>query len=175
MAVPQTASQDRSTQAARGVIAVLFGLAVLLWPEITLGVLVYLFGILALVMGIFFIVGAFQDAENHQQWWLQAIKGGLGILIGLFVLFGTSAGTTILFYVVAFWAIITGIPDIIAGFRAHDWIEMGYGVVLAIFGIILITYPGRAALSVVWIIGMTALIYGGLVLVRAFRSTPTTH
>ncbi|HUX89021.1 MAG TPA: DUF308 domain-containing protein [Chloroflexota bacterium] len=174
MAATPASSQDRSTQAARGVIAVLFGLAVLLWPQITLGVLVYLFGILALVMGIFFIIGAFRTAEHGQSWWLQAVEGGLGIVIGLFVLFGTSVGTTILFYVVAFWAIITGIPDIIAGFRAHDWLWLGDGVVLAIFGLILIANPGRGALSVVWLIAIAALVYGGLALARAYRSTSTT-
>ena len=71
----------------RGLFAVLFGLAALLWPGLTLLVLLYLFAAYALVDGVFAIVAAFRPSARHTRgWWLLA-EAVIGILTGLVALF----------------------------------------------------------------------------------------
>src|SRR5690242_19225236 len=97
----------------RGLAAVIFGILALIWPGETFFVLVLLFGAYALVDGIFAVVSAIRGRTTIRDWgWLLA-EGIFGILIGVVTFF--SAGTTALFllYLIAFWAILTGIAEIV--------------------------------------------------------------
>ena len=67
----------------RGVIAVLFGLAAILWPGRTALVLVYLFGAFALLNGIAAVVVSLQERAVAPRWWVLLIEGIVGILIGI--------------------------------------------------------------------------------------------
>src|SRR5215213_11973188 len=103
--------------AIRGVIAILFGLAALLRPGIALTALILLFGAYALVDGVFAIVGVFGGTRGGTPRWLLFIEGVASILVGLiaFVLPGLTA---ILFlYLIAIWAIITGVSEIAMAIR----------------------------------------------------------
>jgi uncharacterized membrane protein HdeD (DUF308 family) len=51
----------------RGLFTVLFGLAALLWPGLTLLVLLYLFAAYALVDGVFTIVAALMPSARHAR------------------------------------------------------------------------------------------------------------
>ncbi len=55
--------------AIRGLAAIVFGIAAFVVPNITLVVLVALFGAYALVDGLFAVVAAVQAAERHARWW----------------------------------------------------------------------------------------------------------
>jgi uncharacterized membrane protein HdeD (DUF308 family) len=51
-----------------GLAAVLFGALALIWPNITVGALVALFGAFALVNGVAIIIAAFRP-ETADRWW----------------------------------------------------------------------------------------------------------
>jgi uncharacterized membrane protein HdeD (DUF308 family) len=81
---------------------------------------------------------------------------------------------------IAVWAIITGVFEIATAVRLcklieNEWLLIVSGIVSVIFGILLLVFPG--ALSLVWLIGSYALIFGTLTLVlsvrlRGMRDTP---
>src|ERR687893_361536 len=95
--------------ALRGAIAILFGLAALVRPGIALEALILLFGAYALVDGVFSIIGVFGGTRSGTPRWLLLIEGVVSILAGLvaFVLPGLTA--IVFLYLIAVWAIITGI------------------------------------------------------------------
>src|ERR687886_738902 len=109
--------------AIRGAVAILFGLAALLRPGIALQALILLFGAYALVDGVFSIVGVFGGTRAGTPRWLLFIEGIAGILAGLiaFVLPGLTA--VLLLYLIAVWAIVTGIFEIAMAIRLRKEIR----------------------------------------------------
>jgi uncharacterized membrane protein HdeD (DUF308 family) len=105
--------------ALRGLVAVLFGLLTFFLPGITLVTLVLLFGAYALVDGVFNFIAFFRVASHH---WALLIEGVIGILAGVFTFAWPAITAIALLYLIAFWAILTGIFEIVAGFAcARRW------------------------------------------------------
>ena len=67
--------------ALRGIAAIIFGIAALVVPHITLVVLIAFFGAYALVDGIFALVSAVLAAERHTRWWTLVLEGFAGIIV----------------------------------------------------------------------------------------------
>ena len=79
-----------------------------------------------------------------------------------------------LLYVVAIWAILSGVAEMIAAVSLRreiegEWALFLVGILSVIFGIILAVLPGVGLLSLVWLIGLYALAVGGALIVLAFR------
>lgn len=157
--------------ALRGLVAVLFGLLTFFLPGITLVTLVLLFGAYALVDGIFNVMAFFRVA-SHQ--WALLIEGVIGIIAGI-VTFAWPAITAIaLLYVIAFWAIFTGIFEIVAGIHlrkaiTNEWLLLLMGALSLLFGVLILFAPGVGALAIVLWIGAYALVFGIFLLALAFR------
>ena len=157
--------------ALRGLAAVLFGLLTFFVPGITLVTLVLLFGAYAMVDGIFNVIAFFRVLSHH---WALLIEGLIGIAAGI-VTFAWPAITAIaLLYVIAFWAIFTGIFEIIAGIRLrkairNEWLLLLIGVLSLLFGILILLAPGAGALAIILWIGAYALLFGVVLLALAFR------
>ncbi len=160
--------------ALRGLFAVLFGLLAFAWPGVTLAALVILFGAYALVDGIFALIAAVRAAEAHERWWLFVIEGLAGIAAGLLTFMWPGITALVLLYLIAWWAVITGVLEIAAAIRLRkeisgEWALVLGGVASVIFGFLLLLRPGVGALAVVWLIGIYALLFGALLLTLAFR------
>ncbi len=155
----------------RGMLAVLFGLAALFWPGKTLFVLILLFGAYTLVDGVFAIVGGIMDSSRR---WLLLIEGALGMVAGLILLVNPGLGAAVLLYVIAFWAIITGVMEILAAISLRQeidntWLMILGGGLSVLFGLILAVLPGAGLLSLTWLIGAYALVFGIAFIVLGFR------
>jgi len=147
-----------------GLVAAIFGLAILIWPQATLGVLISLFGAYALITGIFAAIAAYQAWQRHTSWWALALQAFLGIVFGLLIFLWPSASILVLLYFIAFWAVLTGVPEILAGLSEHDWFHVASGAVLIVFGLVLVAAPlANAAL-----IGIFVVVYGAVTLARAY-------
>jgi uncharacterized membrane protein HdeD (DUF308 family) len=161
--------------AIRGAIAIIFGLAALLRPGIALEALILLFGAYALVDGVFAIVGVFGGTRGRTPRWLLLIEGIAGILAGLiaFVLPGLTA--FVLLYLIAAWAVVTGIFEIATAIRLRqeirgEWALIIGGALSVLFGVILaVIGPVAGLLSLIWLIGIYALVFGILMLITAFQ------
>jgi uncharacterized membrane protein HdeD (DUF308 family) len=157
------ASGNWWAQLLRGIAAVLFGLAALLWPGMTLLVLLVIFALYALVDGLFAIVAGIRDTGGRR--WLLLAEGVLGLLAGLVVLFWPGTTALVLVYVISAWAIFTGLLKVIMSIsfrrQVENWWLMGLGGALSvIFGGILGFLPGAGLLTLVWLVGIYALILG---------------
>jgi uncharacterized membrane protein HdeD (DUF308 family) len=160
--------------ALRGLVAVLFGVLAFIWPGITLISLVWLFGAFALVNGVLSLVLAAKTPKGYPRLGSLILGGLLGILAGLltFIMPGISAlGLLIL---IAVWALVTGVLEIIAAIRlrkviTNEWLLILAGIASVAFGVLLLIRPAIGALALIWWIGAWALVSGILLLILAFR------
>src|SRR6516162_5078848 len=90
----------------RGIIGVSFGIVTLLWPGISLAILVLLFGVYALFDGIAAIVLGTRDRAREHSWAL-LLEGFAGIGLGLAIFLWTRMAAELLVVVIAFWAVAT--------------------------------------------------------------------
>ncbi|MFE3452902.1 HdeD family acid-resistance protein [Nonomuraea sp. NPDC059194] len=156
----------------RGICAVIFGILAIIWPGITIWVLVIFFGAYALVNGIFSVISAFRHNVESRAWLI--ISGIIGILAGIVAFVWPAITTLALLYVIAFWAIFTGIAEIIAGIRLrkiidNEWMLIIGGLLSVVVGVLLLIWPASGALALTWLIGAFAIIYGITIIILSTR------
>lgn len=147
-----------------GVLAILFGFILWTWPAMSLRVLITVFGIFAIAKGVFLILAGIRS-EDARSRWLHMAEGVFAILAGIVALAWPAITAVALLYVIAAWAIATGIVEIVSAFRTGraagmEWLLIFGGVVSIIFGILLIVWPGLGLLALIWLIGIYAVIHG---------------
>lgn len=165
-------AQNWWTLGLRGLAAVIFGFLAFLWPDITIAVLVLFFGAYALWDGIFSLVSAIRTKSDRR--WALALTGIAGIIAGILTFVWPGTATLVLLLIIAAWAVLTGVFEIIAAIRLREeiegeWLLLVGGVLSVIFGIVLAIWPAAGLLAVTWIIGVYALLYGILLIALAFR------
>ena len=163
--------------ALRGLFAVLFGLLTFFIPSITLLALVLLFGAYALLDGIFDLVSAVRSPSHH---WAFVIEGIVGILVGILTLIWPRITGMILLYLIGFWAIFTGVLEIVAGILlrqaiANEVLLILMGVLSLLFGLFIVIFPGAGALAIAFWIGAYALVFGIMLIALAFRLRGFRH
>jgi uncharacterized membrane protein HdeD (DUF308 family) len=162
--------------ALRGAIAILFGMAALPSPGITIEALIFLFGAYALVDGVFAIVGAFGGTRGGTPRWLLFVDGIAGILAGMIAFFWPGLTAVALLYLIVVWAVITGIFEIAMAIRLQngeirgEWAMIVGGALSVLLGVILYEVePVAGLLSLLWLIGIYAVAFGIMLLITAFR------
>jgi uncharacterized membrane protein HdeD (DUF308 family) len=158
----------------RGVCAVLFGILTFMWPNITLTVLVLFFGAYALVNGIFTLGVAFKAPSGMPGKGTMIFLGILGVAAGILTFFYPGITALSLLVVIAWWAIITGIFEIATAIKlrkeiSNEWLLILSGALSVAFGVLCIAMPNAGALSITWLIGAYALVFGILLLTLAIR------
>jgi uncharacterized membrane protein HdeD (DUF308 family) len=157
----------------RGIAAIIFGLLAWTLPGITLGAVVLLFGAYAIVDGVMAIVNSFSGAGSQHRWSL-LLMGLVGVGAGV-VAFGWPGITALaLLWVVAFWAIFTGILEITAAFglpfpTGDRWLVGLAGLASTAFGVLLVARPGAGLLTLVWLLGFYGMFYGVLAIIASFK------
>lgn len=159
--------------AARGVFAILFGLAAFLLPIATLGTLVLLFAIYMLVDGVFAIVAGGRAAAHHERWGLLILEGVVNLFAGAAALLLPGVTVLLLVTVLGIWAVLSGITMLVSAFRLHSGHGRGLlllsGLVSLVWGALLWFSPIAGALVLTWWLGGYALAFGVLLLVLALR------
>ncbi|MFC5746127.1 HdeD family acid-resistance protein [Actinomadura rugatobispora] len=159
--------------AVRGGFAVLFGLAALFWPGITVLALVILFGLYALVDGIIALVGAIRGGFGGSRTWA-AVIGVAGIVLGLVALIWPAITAFALLMLIAVWAVVVGVFEIISAVALRreiegEWFYIAAGALSVLFGVLLFAWPVSGALALVWLIGAFAIVVGAIMIGAAFR------
>src|SRR5918994_1645496 len=109
-------------------------------------------------------------------WWTLVLRGAVAVLFGLaglILLAWPGLGALVLLYVIAIWAIVTGVMEIVAAISLrreidNEWLMILGGSLSVLFGVILAVLPGAGLLSLTWLIGAFAIIFGVGLLGLAF-------
>jgi len=159
---------------ARGIFAVIFGLVALFWPGITLAALVLLFGVYALMDGIFAIAAAITGADPRSRWWMLVLEGVAGIVAAAITFMWPGITAIALLYLIAAWFIVTGVLEIAAAVRLRreirgEWLMVLSGIVSVLFGAYIALFPGLGALAIAWLIGTVSIFFGVLMIGLGWR------
>ena len=170
----RTLAQNWWAIVLRGVCAVLFGLGAFAWPGITLAVLVLLYGAYALIEGVLAVAWALMGRHEGPFPWGVLLAGLAGVAVGVVTFLYPGLTALTLLYLIAAWAIIRGVFEIIAAFHLrkeleNEWMLALSGFLSLVLGAILIVAPGAGALAVLWWIGAFAILFGVLTIMLGLR------
>src|SRR4051812_15364027 len=98
--------------ALRGLAAVLFGLATLSLPVITLEVMIALFGGYAFADGVFSLISAARGGRPSRGRWMLLLNGLASLLVGAVTFAAPGITAFALMYLVAAWAVVTGMLEV---------------------------------------------------------------
>lgn len=161
----------------RGLLGVIFGIVVWAWPIDAVKIFAIVWGIYMLIDGVVNLFSGWRLQQNGLKWWPYLLFGGLGILVGLLAVIWPGITAVALLYLVAIWAIVGGISQIVASVRLHqvlegDWLLLFVGLLSIIFGLLLFLRPLAGLVAIALIIGFFAIITGLIWLVLAWRMRP---
>ena len=149
----------------RGVLAIIFGLIALFSPIATAVALAIVIGAYAIVNGVFDIIEAIRHRGSSSMVF-RIVLGAVSILFGILVLVWPGISLAILVIMVGIWAIIIGIIQIVASVRHRAVPHSGWvwgiigGALSILFGILVLIWPGTGLVSIIWIVGIWAIVWG---------------
>ncbi|HET7424721.1 MAG TPA: DUF308 domain-containing protein, partial [Gemmatimonadales bacterium] len=102
------------------------------------------------------------------------IEGLLGIAAGLVTFMNPGITGVVLLWLLAGWAILSGIVQLVAAIRLRRVIQgelfLGLaGVVAILFGVLLIARPGAGLLALAFLLGWFAIFYGVVLIALGLR------
>ena len=164
----------------RGVLALAFGVVAFLWPGVTLATLIVLFGGYAVADGLVSVILGIKDYGNHERWWATLIGGFVSMTAGIITLMMPGQTAIALLILIAIWAMLHGVLDVIAAIRLRHVIEGEWrlalaGVLSIGFGLLLIAFPGTGALAAVWWVGTYAILMGAMLVMLGLRARKIAH
>lgn len=172
MATKPEQGQNWLTQVLRGIVAILFGIAVLVWPGFAasaLRLLVLAFGIYALADGVLALVSMVRGTQPETSRWSQFAEGVVGIVVGLLILFWPGATALFILYLIVAWAIVTGVFKVISAVPSRDWLLMSSGGVSVLLGLVLLGIQGSGVVVFLQVIGAFAIVFGALTVVSGLE------
>jgi len=159
--------------AIRGALAIALGLAVLLWPGVTLGAVVLFFGVYAVLDGAWTLAAAYRAAGRFLEAWPLVLEGAVSLALGFLALAWPFVSRGFIAALVV-WGLATGILELIAAARvpregAGHWVLATAGVSsLFLAAMILLVAHGDADL-VVRLLAAYALVFGVILTFAATR------
>lgn len=170
----RTLSQNWWLVLLRGILAILFGLLAFIWPGITWLTLIIMFGLYAIVDGVIAVGTGLSRTKESSRWWMFLVEGLISIAAGFSALVWPGLATLVLVYIIASWAVFTGILEIVAAIRLrheidNEWMLALGGVVSIALGLLLFFQPAAGGLAIIWTIAAYAVIFGVLLVILSFR------
>jgi uncharacterized membrane protein HdeD (DUF308 family) len=111
------AGADRGWLVLQGVLGIIVGVMVFVWPGITALILLVLIAAWALVTGVLQIMAAITLRREIRNEWLLLIGGILSIIAGIILIVRPGVGALALILVIGIYAILYGIAQLVLGFR----------------------------------------------------------
>ena len=158
----------------RGALLILFGIIAMVWPGKTALVLAVIIGIFAVVDGIVDLI----DAIRHRGTpgvGLRVFLGIVSLLFGIIILVWPDKTLAFMVILIAIWAILIGALQIIAnvGIRKEAPGAWVWGVIAGaiglVFGIVVLFNLGIGLVSLVWLIGIWAIVFGVALIVLGLQ------
>jgi uncharacterized membrane protein HdeD (DUF308 family) len=151
----------------RGIITILFGIAVVFWPSLTILILVYLFGSFVLVSGIVTAMSGVWDFEHSMTWYLPVALGLFELGVGIYLLRHTSLAFETIILLICFVLIARGVIDGVRVFveKTTNTSKMFMALTslfAVVVGIVILFQKAVHGVDFVWLLGLYAIVAGAM-------------
>ncbi len=103
-----------------GIVSLLFGIVILVWPGKTIGFMVILIAIWSILIGALQIIANVSIRKEAPGAWVWGVvAGAIGLIFGIVVLFNLKIGLVALIWLIGIWAIIFGVALIVLGLQVR--------------------------------------------------------
>jgi uncharacterized membrane protein HdeD (DUF308 family) len=158
----------------RGIILILLGMAMLIWPTQSLQVFGIIFVAYLFIDGVMSIFQGFSERKQGQSGAGDFVVGALAIIAGIVILVWPQWSVEVVGYLIAFWALLAGISGIAGGLALRKRPGSGWGWFVAwgalalIFGLIVLFNPAAGILSILWLVAIWAIMAGIVFAIASF-------
>lgn len=169
---------------ALGVIALIVGLAFLIVPGITLVVFLWIFGAFMILTGLVLLSYAWSKPKGTRHRTLNFVEGGINLVIGVIALLAPGLTSLLVVYLVAAFAIISGILQIAEGVLTPSgrttWGASSRAMLVIagawalLIGVLLALFPAGGIIALMWLIGIFLIVLGVFNILSGIRSRPVT-
>jgi uncharacterized membrane protein HdeD (DUF308 family) len=152
-----------------GIMAILFGLMMLLVTEGTIYSIVRVFGVVVVIGGLVMLNSSFQNKKTRKSYLLLMAEAIFAIIIGAIIAINPGKSLNLFLVLVGIWALVMGLLQIIVAVQMrkkvsnHSMFTLN-GIITLVFGLLLFYHPMGTAKALVIVIGLLAVV-AGLVMV----------
>ena len=165
---------DKSYFYWRGGLGILLGVLILVWPKLTVLTFVTLLSIWLLLVGVMSIVQGVRSIRGGGWGWLGSVL--LGILelgVGAYLVQRPGLTTLTIITLVGLVFVVQGFVHLLNAFTAraetggHRALSLLYAILSIVAGVWIWRYPFHGTLAFVWLVGLYAIISGGMLIAMA--------
>ncbi len=151
----------------QGIAAILFGIAAVFWPGLTLVSFIYLFGLYLLVAGVVTVLGALFSINKRGTWVLGLLLGLVLLGIGVYLLRHPATSFALLVVLTGSALVVWGVVEVVLALSRNTTatgktLSVMAGVVAVLAGVLMFFQPAASGVAFVWVVGLFALINGPL-------------
>jgi uncharacterized membrane protein HdeD (DUF308 family) len=174
-AFASTARQVWYWPVVRGVLAVVLGVVALAWPAITATAFVWAVGVFAVVDGVVEIVEGVRRRGTGRGTAFLVTIGVLSVAVGVVLLVWPGKTAVVLTWIIGFWAVVYGLFQLVASLDLRRAAGSGWvwgalaGVLGVVFGLLVLFNVNEGLVSIVWLLGLFAILWGVLLVVFGFQ------
>jgi uncharacterized membrane protein HdeD (DUF308 family) len=157
-----------------GIVTLLAGVVTVAWPDQTILVVAVLFAVQILVDGVFNLVRSIADSgESGGYRVLLMILGIFSIIVGVLALQNIAQTVAVLVLLLGAYWVVHGIIEAVVAIAdrnmPHRGLQITAGVIGAIAGIVVLSYPINSIFTLAVILGIWLSMYGIMLIVLALR------
>ena len=155
----------------RGILAIAFGVAVHIWPDVTLSTIVVIFGVYAMADGAWAIAAGVHASARVLDAWPIVLEGVVSMALGVIALFQPFLASDLLWELAA-WGFVTGALELIIAAdvprsRPAFWLLVTGAASSVFLAILILLLPYAAVNLVPRVITAYAQVFGIVLLIAA--------
>jgi uncharacterized membrane protein HdeD (DUF308 family) len=158
---------------AYGVITLVLGIVLVVWPDATVTVFTVLLAIQLIAAGIFRIVAALERHRSDSVRALVGLSGGVALIVGLLILRDPLQSVLVLAMILGVFWLIAGVFDILGALVAPGREGRGWGLLNGVLGVaigaFLIVYTDLSLKVLVVVVAIWLIVAGLLATFAAFK------
>ena len=149
----------------RGIAGILFGVAAVFWPGMTLVTLVYVFSIFILISGVVGLVTGVGHLVKGRNWFLGLVLAVVELAVGVYLVRHPLVTFATLVLIIGLVLVARGVFEVVMGltednFATHKLLVIFAGLLSAGVGIYVMLQPVSGGVAFVWVLGLYALVTG---------------
>ena len=135
----------------RGVIGIVLGIVLMVWPQATIVVLMVLVGIWALVDGVGLAAQVFAKGASTGQRVFFGVMALIALVVALVAIFRPGVAASAVTWVIGIWLLVRGLFELVGAFSstitAPRWLLVLGALLDLVLGWLFVTNPGTAAVA----------------------------